>query len=88
MSLEELVTVSVLVSDTVVYSFLVIRYAYTFLVTKICSPCCPPVAIRIRFFVFTQFSMPNVSHMDAYRIYDLTVVHLFRCYLNSGPALP
>jgi len=29
--------------------------------------------------------MPNRSHMDAQRIYDLTVVHLFKCILNSRP---
>jgi len=29
--------------------------------------------------------MPNVSHMDAHRFYDLTVVHLSKCILNLGP---
>jgi len=26
--------------------------------------------------------MPNSSHMDAHRIYDLTVFHLFKCIFN------
>jgi len=29
--------------------------------------------------------MPNGSHMDDHRIYDLTVVHMFKCILNLGP---
>jgi len=29
--------------------------------------------------------MPNGSHMDARRIYDLTVVHLFKYNFNLGP---
>jgi len=32
--------------------------------------------------------MPNggqFSHMDAHRIYDFTVVHMFKCLLNLGP---
>ena len=29
--------------------------------------------------------MLNGSHMDAHRIYDLTVVHLFKCIFNLGP---
>jgi len=28
--------------------------------------------------------MPNGSHMDAYRIYDLTVVHLVKCIFKFG----
>jgi len=43
---------------------------------------------RIRFFVCTKFSMPDVSHMYVYRIYDLRV--LFTCssvFLTSGPTL-
>jgi len=24
--------------------------------------------------------MRNISHIDVYRIYDLTVVHLFKCF--------
>jgi len=43
--------------------------------------------IRTRFFVFTKFSMHNGSHMDAHRIYDLTVVHRFKCFLTKGLAL-
>jgi len=38
-----------------------------------------------RYFVPTKFSMPNGSHMDAHRIYDLTVVHLFKCIFDLGP---
>jgi len=38
-----------------------------------------------RFFVLTKFSMPKVSHMDAHRICDLTVVHLFKRIFNLGP---
>jgi len=29
--------------------------------------------------------MPNGSNMDAHKIYDLTVVHLFKVFLNLGP---
>jgi len=29
--------------------------------------------------------MPNGSHMDVHKIYDLTVVHLFMCILNLRP---
>jgi len=29
--------------------------------------------------------MPNGSHMDAHRIYDLTVVHLFKCIFYLWP---
>jgi len=65
------------------YSFLVIRNVYTFLVKKLFNPLCPPV--KTRFFVFTKFSMPNGSHMDAHRIFDQTVVHLFKCILKLGP---
>jgi len=35
--------------------------------------------------VFTKFSLPNGSHMLAHRVYDLTVVHLFKRILNLGP---
>jgi len=41
--------------------------------------------IRISFFVFTQFSMPDVDHTDANRMYDLAVVHLSKCVLNLAP---
>jgi len=29
--------------------------------------------------------MLNGSHMDVYRIYDLTVVYLLKCIFNLGP---
>jgi len=29
--------------------------------------------------------MPNGSHMDAQKINDFTVVHLFMCIFNLGP---
>jgi len=29
--------------------------------------------------------MPNGGHMDAHKIYDLTVVHLFKCICIVGP---
>jgi len=29
--------------------------------------------------------MPNGSHMDGHRIYDLTAVCLFKCIFNLGP---
>jgi len=29
--------------------------------------------------------MPNGSDMDTHRIYDLTVVHLFKCIFDLGP---
>jgi len=29
--------------------------------------------------------MLNGSHRDVYRIYDLTVVHLFKCIITLGP---
>ena len=38
-----------------------------------------------KYFVLNKFSMPNDSHMDAHRIYDLTVVHLFKCIFDIGP---
>jgi len=40
------------------------------------------VLFRTRFFVLTKFSIPNCSQMDAHRIYDLTVVHLSKCFLT------
>ena len=40
---------------------------------------------KTRFFVLTKFSMHSGSHMDTHRIYDLTVVHLFKCIFNLGP---
>jgi len=43
------------------------------------------LVLRTRFFALTKFSMLNGSHMDAHRIYDLTVVHLFKCIFNLGP---
>jgi len=30
-----------------------------------------------------KFSMHNGSHMDVHRIYDLTVVHLFKRYFKT-----
>ena len=35
---------------------------------------------RTRFFVLTEFSVPNGSHIDAHKI----VFHLFKCILNLG----
>jgi len=35
--------------------------------------------------VFTKFSVHNSSHTDVHRIYDLTVVHLFKCFYKLGP---
>jgi len=32
--------------------------------------------------------MRNVNHMDVHKIYDLTVVRLFRCIFNLGPRAP
>jgi len=29
--------------------------------------------------------MYNVSHMDVHRLYDLPVVHLFKCFFNLRP---
>jgi len=43
--------------------------------------------IGTRFFVLAKFSMPYGSHMDAHRICDLTVVHLFKCIFNLDPVL-
>jgi len=40
---------------------------------------------RTTFFVFAKVNIPNGSLMDAYRNYDLTVVHLFKCIFNLGP---
>jgi len=37
-----------------------------------------------RFFVFTKFIILNGSHIDAHRIYDLTVAHFLKCVLNFG----
>jgi len=31
--------------------------------------------------------MQNGRHMDVNRIYDLSVVHLFKCFLTYAPAL-
>jgi len=33
-----------------------------------------------------KFSMHNVIHVDDYIIYDLIVVHLFKCIFNLGPS--
>ena len=49
-----------------------------FLVKKkigLCSPQCPPVCIYDQVFVHMKVSrpMPSGSHMDAHRIYDLTL---------------
>jgi len=71
-------------------SFLVKRYdvAY-FLVKQMCNLAhnVHQLLFSARFFALTQFTMLNGSHMDAHIIYDLTVVHLFKCILNLGPAL-
>jgi len=40
---------------------------------------------RTSFFVFTNFSMHNSSHMDAHIIYDIKVVHFFKYIFNLGP---
>ena len=35
--------------------------------------------------MLTKFTMPNGSHMDGHVIYDLRVVHLFKCMFELGP---
>jgi len=78
---------TVLVSFTVMYSFLVKIYVYAFLVKKCVAHDVHHLLFKTRFFVLTKFSMPNVSHIDAHRIYDLTlaIVYLFKFIFNLGP---
>jgi len=37
------------------------------------------------FFALTKLSMPDGTRVDARRIYDFKVVHLFKCSFNLGP---
>jgi len=74
---------SVLVSCTVIYPFLLKSYVYTFFVKKDMLPYnVQQLLFRTRFFVLTKFSMPNGSHMDAHRIYYLTVVHFVQVHFQ------
>jgi len=59
-----------------IYSFMINRSAYTFVVKKICTPQYLLVCIYDQFIVHTKFSMPSDSNMDAHRIYDLTLVQM------------
>ena len=34
---------------------------------------------------FSEFNMPNGTHMVAHKIYDLTFVHLLKCIFTLGP---
>jgi len=54
------------------------------LVKKYLVPNVHEVAISDQVFVFSNFSMRNVSRMDGHIIYYLTVVHLFKCIFNLG----
>ena len=68
---------TVLVSCTLMYSF------YTFFgETKYVAHNAHQLLFRTRFFVLPKFRMPNGSHVNAHRIYYLTVVHLFKCILS------
>jgi len=42
---------------------------------------------RTKFLALTKFIMPNGSHMDAHKIYDLTVVFCSAEFSTRGPAL-
>ena len=76
-----LCTVLVRCRPTLMHSFLVKIYVYTFLVKKIyAARNVNQLLVRTRFFVLTKFSMANDSHMDAHTIYDLTVIHLLKCF--------
>jgi len=52
---------------------------YSFLVKRWVAHEVHQLMFRTSFSVLTKFSMPNGSHVDAHRIYDLTVVRSFTC---------
>jgi len=67
------------------YFFLVKRYVYTSLVKKYAVHNVRQLLFRNRVLVLTEFNMPIGGHMGTHKIYDLTVVHLFKCIFDLGP---
>jgi len=65
------------------FSFLVKRYIYAFLIKRYVGHNVHQSLFRTRFFLLTKFSMPNnVSHMNAHRIYYITVLRLLSVCLT------
>jgi len=88
MSLDALITISVLYLWAVQYVFLFgKKFVNTFLVKKYVVHNVHQLISRTSFFVLlTKLTVHIVMvHMDDHRIYDLTVVYLFKWISNLGP---